>query len=196
MRAVNLLPRDERRRPGKPSIQAQLTMAAPFVAGGLLAVGTMMTGAKVTDRRAELQALQAQLAAIPRPTKQQAVDPKLAAESSQRVAALADALHQRVAWDRILREVSSVLPDDVWLTTLRVQSGSVTPGATATVPTGGLSITGYTYSQPGVARFLARLGIVPEINNVVLKSSNEVVINGRKVVQFQVDAAVNAAGNG
>ena len=58
MRAVNLLPRDERRRPGKPSIQTQLTMAAPFVAGGLLAVGVMLTGSKVKDRQAAFAAVQ------------------------------------------------------------------------------------------------------------------------------------------
>ena len=87
----------------------------------------------------------------------------LNAESAARVTAVSGALQRRVSWDRVLRELSMVLPSDVWLTTLTAkapQSAILTvpaappaPGATPT----GLVIGGYTYSQDAVARLLSRL---------------------------------------
>ena len=40
---------------------------------------------------------------------------ELPQQRTTRVTALATVLGQRVAWDRLLREVSQVVPSDVWL---------------------------------------------------------------------------------
>ena len=37
---------------------------------------------------------------------------------------LGTALGNRIAWDRVLREVSLVLPNDVWLETMSTNGGS------------------------------------------------------------------------
>ena len=89
-------------------------------------------------------------------------DDALAAEKSARVGALSAALTSRVAWDRVLRQVSLVLPEDVWLTNLAATAPS--PAAAARAPstgTSGFTLTGSTYSQNGVARFLSRLSRDP-----------------------------------
>jgi Tfp pilus assembly protein PilN len=90
-----------------------------------------------------------------------------------RVAALASALGQRVAWDRLLREVSQVVPNDVWLVTLNAQAP--VPGAAAAATPGTASqtftVTGCTYSQDSVARFLARLDVVPDLSEMTLGRS-------------------------
>ncbi len=71
----------------------------------------------MNDRKATLKALQDELAAAParadRPAAEHRSSPSSATSGSRRSRS---ALQSRVAWDRILREISSILPEDVWLT--------------------------------------------------------------------------------
>src|SRR5205085_3886634 len=101
----------------------------------------------------KLDAIQARADALPEtPAGPSAGETQLAGEHSARVSALVSAMASRVAWDRIFREFSLVLPDDVWLTTLTAHS----PASSATSTGGALptqfAITGRTYSHDGVAR--------------------------------------------
>ena len=90
---------------------------------------------------------------------------------------LGTALGNRIAWDRVLREVSLVLPEDVWLETMSTNGPDPAAAATppppgqALSPGGAFSITGYTYSHDGVARLLARLSVIPHLEDVKLGSS-------------------------
>jgi Tfp pilus assembly protein PilN len=222
MRAVNLLPRDEpRRRKAHMTIGTQLALVSPFVVISLIVAGYLLASSKVNDNKATLNALQQELAALPPPRTEPNTDAVLAAEKVQRITALASALQTRIAWDRILREISSVLPEDVWLTGLSAESPAAAAPAvpppppstdttstdttstdtTATtttpapppvpaVPTAPLNVNGYTYSQEGVARFLGRLAVIPELTNVKLVSSSQVEVAGREVFQFTITADV------
>jgi Tfp pilus assembly protein PilN len=215
MRAVNLLPRDEpRRRRKRLTLGVQLAVVSPFVVGSLLAAGYLLESSKVNDQQATLKALQDELAALPPRQNVPETNARLTLQRDQRVAALASALRGRIAWDRILREISSVLPEDVWLTTLAAQSPQAPPpaappppttttegdGGTTTTPappstpapyaTAPLSLAGYTYSQEGVARFLSRLAVIPELQDVKLVKSSEATVAGRIVFQFSIQAGV------
>jgi len=200
MRAVNLLPREPRLGRKRLSAAGQLALLAPFVVGALLVAGYLLASSKVNDRKATLQALQAELASLPAPPPQPEVNPELAAQRDQRIAALSAALQTRLAWDRILRQVSAVLPGDVWLTSLSAKgvppqptpgTTTETPPAPAPAPTAGpLTLAGYTYSQEGVARLLTRLAVVPSLQNVQLVSSTRAAVSGRFVYQFSITADV------
>ena len=99
---------------------------------------------------------------------------------AQRVAALSSALSSRVAWDRVLRQISLVLPEDVWLTSLTSRRRADASAATGAVAAAGASftLTGATYSQSGVARFLSRLARrCPTSANVQLPSSPSQELN-------------------
>jgi Tfp pilus assembly protein PilN len=216
MRAVNLLPREPKRSRKAPSAVFQLALLSPFVVAALLAAGYLLASAKVNDREATLQALRAELASLPAPPPQPPVSPELALQRDQRISALSTALQTRLAWDRILREISAVLPGDVWLTTLSAQGSTpqAAPAATSsttttsTTPTpapvtpalvltaGPLNITGYTYSQEGVARLLSRFGVVPALQDVQLVSSTRTVVAGRAVVTFSLKANVRTGETG
>jgi Tfp pilus assembly protein PilN len=228
MRAVNLLPREEPRRAGPAlTLQEQLLLAAPLLAAAIVLAGFLMASAKVHKEASTVQGLHEQLASLPAP-KRPVVDQSLVTQHGQRVSALAEALSGRVAWDRILREISSVLPEDVWLTSLDVQSPDSTTTSTPTptpTPTAGptsttssstpstgatstplvttsssgfspLTISGYTYSQEGVARFMARLAVIPELTHVTLQKSFLSPISGRSVVQFTIQADIRRPGAG
>ena len=191
MRAVNLLPRDDRRQKG-PS-QRENPVLIGGVAGAVLvtaiiAAWFLTASAGVADNQKRRDAAQAELAATPVPAPTQPGASALEQEKAARVTALSTALGSRLAWDRLLREFSLVLPDDVWLTQLSAQA----PGGAAAA---GFSISGKTYSHDGVARLLARLAIVPHLSAVQLQhSSTEQSETGRKVVEFQINATVKGAG--
>ena len=199
MRAVNLLPRDA---PVK-SFAANRGVAFGGVGGAvlvtaLLATMTMGASGAAAEKQSELDLLRVQIAAVPKPVVQDTSgDAQLAAEKGLRVGALSAALGGRIAWDRVLRQVSLVLPEDVWLTNLTATAPApADPAAATTAGTPGFNLVGSTYSQDGVARFLARLSVVPDLANVRLVSSQAAIVGERELVQFTIVAAVRAPGAG
>lgn len=197
MRAVNLLPRDEgrtRRQPGAVSLTAVL--------GGVLLTAVLcgwflMASSGVSERQGELDGLRAELAAIPPPPPPSASHANLVAEKDARLTVLGKALSSRIAWDRVLREVSLVIPDDVWLEAMNTNgpdpaAAAPVPGQTA-APVGGFNITGYTYSHDGVARLLARLSVIPHLQNVKLGSSVLDKEGKRPTVKFSITANLRQA---
>jgi hypothetical protein len=202
MRAVNLLPRDDRAK-RTPAENAPI-----FVGLGLLllvsvALSVMFLSAssKVTDKRNALGDAKARLAVLPPlPHPPTPVEAGLATEQKARVSAVTAALSRRVSWDRVLREFATVLPSDVWLTSLKAQAPSspaspapAAPAAPGTAPTG-FVIDGYTYSQDGVARLLTRLAVLPDLHNVQLQSSSLSKVGTQNVVQFTILADVSPPG--
>jgi Tfp pilus assembly protein PilN len=211
VRAVNLLPTDV--------VDAKTReINAPLLAGVIgavivtfvLAAGFLHESAKVAHNRTELDAAHAELALIPAPAPIDSVSSTLAGEQTQRVAALQTALNGRMAWDRLLREISLVLPGDVWLSDLTLQApttvpvtpdaGAVsatpaTPTSTTPAPTAtGLTMNGSAFSHQGVARLLSRLALVPDLENVTLGHSTRVNPGKRGPVEFSVTAGIRAPG--
>jgi Tfp pilus assembly protein PilN len=132
MRAVNLLPRETKQPRKRLSVVGQLALVAPFVVAGLLAAGYLLSSSSVNSNRSTLQALKDELASLPAPeTREPQQNPALASERQLRIATLGAALQSRLVWDRVFREISAVLPADVWLTTMSAQ----TPQTPTTVPT-------------------------------------------------------------
>jgi Tfp pilus assembly protein PilN len=188
MRAVNLLPRDIQRSGIKPSAPLLTGVIGCVLVTGVLCVGFLMQSAKVAEKRSELDAARAELALVPPPAAQTA-DPSagLAGEEALRVTALQGALNGRVAWDRLLREVSLVLPKDVWLTSLSLSQ-----------PTGAAQskefvIVGTAYSHEGVARLLSRIALIPDLTNVVLVNSTKPP-GKHTTVAWQITAAIRLPG--
>lgn len=193
MRAVNLLPRDVAKR----SFAAKRGVVFGGVGGAALATAVLASmmisaGGAASSKQAELDGIRAQIAAIPKvPVIDTSEEDALAAEKGARVGALSAALAGRVAWDRVLRQVSLVLPEDVWLTKLSAAAPDPTQ---ATAAGTGFTLTGATYSQNGVARFLSRLAVIPDLANVRLQSSQSQLLNERELVQFTILADVRPPG--
>src|SRR5438445_10388789 len=118
MRAVNLLPRDHAQSSRLPGTPALVGICAGVLVAAVLGADFMMQSGKVAKEQQQLDALQARVAALPAaPSGPTTAQTQLAGEHSARVSALSSALSNRVAWDRVFREFSLVLPYDVWLTT-------------------------------------------------------------------------------
>jgi Tfp pilus assembly protein PilN len=208
MRAVNLLPYVDQPSSWRGAASTRFSGVNPLWASGafagitatVLAALFVLSSSTLAERRDELQTLEAERAAIAPMADQ--VSAKLA-ERRSREAALASALQQRIAWDRLLRRVSQVLPGEVVTTGLRASSPTAvtadagatatttapaTPGAAA-APTG-FTLTAYGSSQDIAAQSLRRLALLPELTNVRLVSSTETELLGVDVFQFTISGDV------
>jgi Tfp pilus assembly protein PilN len=176
MRAVNLMPADVRAtrsaRPGGPVYVLLGGLAALVVLASLWAVANR----QADDRRAELDHADAQIAAAAaragasKPYEEFA---RLAQDRLQTVTALASS---RFDWAHAMREISRVLPADVWLTELGGASGAgaETPSpATSVAPAPTFKLDGCTRSQARVAQLMARLRAVDGVREVDLSKSQK-----------------------
>ena len=217
MRAVNLLPRDEQ----KARIEGK--QLPVFVACGGIALVTILfvllglsASGAADDKRAELLAAQIAVAKLPQATGAGLSTGLISQERTDRVTALSAALSTQVSFDRLMRQVSRVLPEEVWLTKFTAAtpasltgtpstpaapaastsstSSSTTPAATpVTVVPDTVTIEGTTYTQEGVAHFLSRLAVVPTLTNVRLTSTTLVdptTKKGKRLVNFVVTGAL------
>jgi len=207
MRAINLLPRDEKRRagPALPTPVAVTALVSLTVVTVLLCGLFLSVHGNVSSRQLELTQKDAELAAIPVPAQSQLQQQDaLVADKQARVAALNTALSRRIAWDRILREFALVLPDDVWLLSMSATAptlATVAPNTTSASSTApalggqlGFNIEGHTYSHDAVARLLSRLSVIPDLERVQLVTSEETVLGSRTAIHFKIAANVRAPG--
>jgi Tfp pilus assembly protein PilN len=206
MRAVNLMPRDERRE------RMELGRLPLFAAaGGVVAVTAAAfllassASGSADETKAEIQAVEAAIQQLPTAPDSEVGVGILAQEKSNRVAALAAALSSRTAFDRVLRDISLVFPEDAWLTQLEASAPQVAVPGAAVPPgvaggTSSVTIKGATFTHDTVATVLARLSVVPSLTGVRLTSTalvqpqedeeNSAAKPGRPFVTFDVSAAV------
>jgi Tfp pilus assembly protein PilN len=209
MRAVNLLPSGSESRKSFRSEDPAVVIGSALGVVVLLALGGgfMNVHSKVNAEQQKLTAARTELAKLSL-TKKDPVIPKavvtkpivpipaVTSEEQPRLAALTGAMSTRIAWDRILREFSLVLPTDVTISslTLTAPAAAATTGAPVGAPSQGLSITGSTFSHDGVARLLSRLMLIPDLTNVTLSSSTASTSGtGSTSVQFGISAGVKGA---
>jgi Tfp pilus assembly protein PilN len=195
VRAVNLLPRE----PGQGGIQRSnvpivVGVCAGVLVAAVLAADFMVQGGKISREQRRLDTLQARINALPPvPAGPSSSESQLVGQHSARKIAVSTALGHRVAWDRVFREFSLVLPDDVWLTALQAHA-PVSPATGTAAPSGGpptmFLIQGRTYSHDGVARLLSRLQVVPDLTNVQLQSSTRSDVAGQHIVDFSIAADI------
>ena len=182
MRAVNLIPQDLRK--GTP---AGRTGGAVYVVLGALAVAVALVaawtlaGAQVTAKKNELVRVQAETDAAERRAGELEPYAKFASMADKRVETVTSLSRSRFNWPFALREVSRVLPSDVWLVGV---TGTVAPGVQLESGGGGgstqlrsqllapaLEMSGCSTSQDSVARYLARLRSVQGVTRVSLSES-------------------------
>ncbi|HEY4412959.1 MAG TPA: PilN domain-containing protein [Gaiellaceae bacterium] len=189
MRAVNLLPGESkggvsRNAPQPAVLAAAITgFAAVIVIGG----GNLVQTARMSSAQKTLNAAKIQLAATPLPPKTPEVTPPPPAVAQQmqpRLAAVSNVISSRIAWDRILREFSLVLPPGI-----QVQSLALTAPSVVTASAQGFDLIGLTFTYDDVARLLSRMALIPDLSNVTLKSSG---IN-QGVVSFEITADIKGA---
>ena len=211
MRAVNLLPSGSESRKSfrkeDPAVVVGSALGAVVLVA--LSVGFMNVHSKVNAEQQKLTTARTELAKLSLTKKPPIVSkpvvttpivpvPAVTSEEQPRLTAVTSALSTRIAWDRILREFSLVLPSDVTLTALTLTAPpapvAAVPGAPApAAATQGLSMTGSAFSHDGVARLLSRLMLIPDLTGVTLANSSVSGVGASAGVQFSISAGVKGA---
>jgi Tfp pilus assembly protein PilN len=185
MRPINLIPPEERRGEHAPLRSGPL---AYIVVAALVAVlagvtALVLTGNEISEREAELARVESE------DTREAAKAERLSAYASfrdlseQRVATVQSLADSRFDWERVMRELSLILPGDVWLVGLTATAtpevsvggggggGSGGGDLRASVPGPALELAGCATGQEAVAGFVAALKDIDGVTRVGVKSS-------------------------
>jgi Tfp pilus assembly protein PilN len=179
MRPVNLLPPDLREGARAPMRTGPLPY---IVVGALVAVlaGVALlitTGNQVSERKSEVAQLKREDAAATQEAKRLAAYTQFQALHEQRLTTIASLADSRFDWERVMRELSLVLPHDVWLTEL---SASASPESSSgegggnlrkAVPGPAMELQGCATGQDSVAGFVAALKDIDGVTRVGVESS-------------------------
>jgi Tfp pilus assembly protein PilN len=207
MKALNLLPQDIKlpKTTVRPWVAYAAVGAVALLVGGGMGFLYLNETQHIADRESTLEDMEAQLAALEAEAAQAQADSAdgsaLAGEALTRATALSFALDGRRGWDRLLRELSLTLPDNVWFSSMVSAMSTPAPvlptaPAVATTPvapapvTSSMTITGYALTQEDVAQLLARLEVVPEFSSIQLESATQTEIGEQSVIEFSVIGAL------
>lgn len=185
MKAVNLIPTDQRRaRPtGSRSGGAYVVVG---VLGLLLVMATLyvVTANQANDRRTKAAEAGQEADALEAQARQLDSFTDFASIKEQRLASVISTSQTRFDWERLMREVARVMPKDSWLQSTEASavvedsssSSSSTATATPTGPT--VTLVGCTPKQPDVARMMVRLRQMHRVSEVTLNESAQQDANG------------------
>jgi Tfp pilus assembly protein PilN len=178
MRPIDLTPSEMRQGARAP----MRTGAIPYILLGalvavLVGVGLLVTtGNQVTERETEVAQLKRENAAAKQQARRLAPYVQFQSLHEQRLSTIASLADSRFDWERVIRELSLVLPDDVWLTELSAsasgESGSGGGGGlSSTIPGPSIELEGCTVGQESVARFVTALKDIDGVTRVGVASS-------------------------
>jgi Tfp pilus assembly protein PilN len=180
MRAVNLIPADERRGGGGD------TGLAPYLVLGVLALVVAFSAAyalasrSISDRRDELANVQAQTKVIADEAAALQAYSSFSALSTRRTETVRSLAASRFDWSHALHEVARTLPSSAWLTAMRATvtpttkvDGGVTDPLRASLPVPAIEVVGCTTSQDKVAGVISSLRRVDGVKRVSISSSEK-----------------------
>jgi Tfp pilus assembly protein PilN len=183
MRPVNLIPSEQRHGSESPLRTGPLPY---LVLGGLVAllVGVallVVTSNQISERKSEIVTLKHEDRLAQKKAERLASYVQLAQLRQQRTETVNSLADSRFDWERVMRELSKVLPADVWLTRLNASaspeaasgSSSETSGSglRSSVAGPALEIGGCADGQDGVAGFVTALKEIDGVTRVGVESS-------------------------
>ena len=204
MRPVNLVPQEQRRgqateRSGKAAYAVCAVLA---LALGMLAV-YVLTANTITERQNEAAAVGAEADRLEAEAAAQANYTDFAGIAQQRLTSVAAVAQTRFDWERLMREVSRVMPAGSWL---QATDASVAgdPTAVTAAPTTGTaaapagpfaSFVGCTPDQSDVAQLMVRMRQFHRVDDVQLRESTQEAAGGKATVDncgslYKFDVAV------
>jgi Tfp pilus assembly protein PilN len=180
MRPVNLLPPELRQGAQAP----MRTGPIPYIVVGALAAVLagvallVLTGNQISERKTEVVQLKREDAAAVQEAKRLAAYTQFQTLHEERVATITSLADSRFDWERVMRELSLVLPHDVWLTELTASASSESEtgsggGGTLSSSVRGpaLSLGGCATGQEAVAGFVTALKDIDGVTRVGVESS-------------------------
>lgn len=177
MKRINLLPKEAQ---AKASRERGLIYALLLIVAVVLAMGMVYVqqSTAVSDKEEELAGLQSQTAALQLQIAALQPYQELQTQRMQMTEAATAIYDSRVAWSNFLEQLSLVMPDNVSLTTLNcavplpMLPGDSSADVAATATTTDITFVGEAWTHDDVAEFMTRLGLIPQIQNILLTTSS------------------------
>lgn len=182
MKAINLIPADQRRGAGGA---AGRTGGAAYIVVGVLAIALLVvaswtvTNKQINEKTAEAASLEAQAQIRSQQAAALGSYTKFADIRENRVQTVKQLADSRFDWAHAFGEVSRTLPANAWLTAM---TGTIAPGvgsdvggasdplrAARAVPA--LELNGCATSQEAVTRLIGRLELMNGVDRVAISSS-------------------------
>jgi Tfp pilus assembly protein PilN len=190
MKPVNLIPNDQRR--------AQATGARPgssyILIGALVTLLAMtaayaLTSKRATERQNEATAAKAEADQLEAEVAARGAYTDFAQIKAARLASVSTIASTRFDWERLMRELSRVIPAGSWVQTTDasatgdVSGASKEPAAAGTVAVGQpkVNLVGCTQSQEDAARMMVRLRQLHRVEDVELNESVREIGGGSEV---------------
>jgi Tfp pilus assembly protein PilN len=183
MRPVNLIPAEQRRGQNSPLRTGPLAyiLIGALVLAFVGVTALVLTNNQISDRESEIARLEAEDAAAEAKANELAAYAQFRAMSEQRVATITSLADSRFDWERVMRELALILPDDVWLVSLNatatssVSAGGGGGGGAAGLRGGitgpALELNGCAAGQDAVAGFVTALKDIDGVTRVGVQSS-------------------------
>jgi Tfp pilus assembly protein PilN len=192
MRPVNLIPPEERRGSRAPTRTGPIV----YIVVGALVVALagvaelVLTDNQIANRKTEIARLHREDAVVRAHAQRLVAYTRFRELRDQRVATVTSLADSRFDWERVMRELSRIIPADVWLTNLTATSapgvslqGGSSGGASSSGSGSGsglrasaagpaLEITGCAKGQVGVAGFVTALKDIEGVTRVGVQSSS------------------------
>lgn len=169
MRPVNLLPASRRIREGG-SRPGSAYVALGVLGAMLLAVLVyVLTANGLTSKQDELAKVKAETTVAQQRAAALGDFGNFAQIKQTREASITQLAQSRIDWERLVRELSRVLPDKVFISSLEAAATKADQSGANTGPS--LNLTGCAPSNPGVAELLVRLRKLHRASEVTLQSS-------------------------
>jgi Tfp pilus assembly protein PilN len=223
MRPVNLIPPEERHGSQSPLRTGPL----PYIVLGalvllLLGVGLLVTTSnEISEKKDEITSLNEQNAIAEQRAQELSPFVQFAEVHRTRVETISSLADSRFDWERVMRELSKILPPNVWLTGLNASASAETASNSAASESSGgsslrgsiagpaLEISGCSTGQDGVAGFVTALKQIDGVTRVGVESSALPSVGGSEggggegggtdcrtrnfIAQFQLVVAFDAA---
>jgi len=178
MRPVNLIPAQERHGSQSPLRTGPLPY---IVLGALVALLAGMallvvTNNQISERKSGIVTLKREDATAQKRAERLGSYVQLAQLRQERTETVSSLADSRFDWERVMRELSKVLPADVWLTTLDASASggsgeASTSGMRGSIAGPALEIGGCAKGQKGVAGLVTALKEIDGVTRVGVESS-------------------------
>ena len=197
VRRINLLPAADRART-KTDVGMLLLIVGGVVVLAGIAFSYYSFNNQLSSKQDELAQLQNENAQIMAQLASLAEFDALAQETKDSEALVQSLYAGRTLVSQVLGDMSLVVPDNAWFTSMTVDAPFATVGGDpaaegASTSPGSVTIQGNTYSFEDVATFLVRLELVPGLVDINLSSATSAagVFDVRKTVKgFGVSAGL------
>jgi len=182
MRPVNLIPPEDRRGDQAPLRTGPLPymLLAGLVALLLGITAVVVTNNQIAEGESEVAKLEGEDTVASAKAQRLAHFTQFQTTSEQRVETVSELADSRFDWERVMRELSLVLPHDVWLVGLTASAapdvsveggGGDASGMRAAIAGPALELTGCAKGQEAVAGFVTALKDIDGVTRVGVQSS-------------------------